>query len=619
MLAWANQIPGISNFQTHRSMESGDGGVRCDVEIQVALTSTGHNTRSALHRDALLVKRRGGLQVFAARVKTAIRTHGAEVYFSQVGRGKLTFIWRESTKYTQFNCHNGQPAAMLLLLQFALDQGAIAKTPMAVLKTTPSVAAVRPPLQDHTNTRTPAVASFASPPSRKRRHPTSSPPKARQLHAPAHHPAAKKTRQLTPEQSQVVQAILDRQNVFFTGRAGTGKSFLLRHIQRILPPAGLICTATTGIAAFHIQGMTLHHFAGLTPADKLHVPDMLASIRRKSDALLRWRQTRTLVIDEISMLGPNPHFNGRVFEALEAIARQLRQSRLFFGGIQLVLSGDFYQLPPVATDKAPAFCFEMDAWKRGITKSISLDQVFRQREAEFVTMLNAIRVGTFTSTMLAALNQRVNADMATHPTHAIHMFTHNTDVLEMNKTRLEALQGPAREYAAIDTYDHVVFCLPMARCRGKLDLLHGSPIPSRIQLKKGAKVMLTKTLAVSTGLVNGACGIVLGFTLDTKLPIVRFNHGPSQVIAFEVFSVCANQVPVASRQQLPLTLAYAISIHKSQGLTFDSAVLHLAKVFECGQAYVALSRLSSLGGLTLAAPLTRQAIRVHPRLQHAPL
>ncbi|KAH9139777.1 hypothetical protein AeRB84_015943 [Aphanomyces euteiches] len=575
--------------------------VRCDVEIQVALASTGQNISTKRFPNAVLSKRNGGLQVFGERSKTAIRTRGVELYFSQVHRGKLTFIWRDGTKFTQYNCSNGSPTEMQALRDFALRQGAIAKT-MQVASTVQ--ATPRPPLRDHTNT----VSNLAedSPPSKKRR---LSPPKARQLHQQK--PVVKRSRQLTPDQVRVIEAVQRNENVFFTGRAGTGKSFLLRRLQRLLSPVGLYCTATTGIAAFHIHGITLHHFAGLRPNDNLHsVSSMLTAIRRHKDALFRWQNARTLVVDEISMLGTY----GRMFEALEAIARALRQSERFFGGIQLILTGDFYQLPPVAEDRQPSsFCFQVDAWKRysplafgsvanicsGITTSISLDQVFRQRDAEFIAILNSIRIGAYSDAMLAKLNARV---AAAPPPDAIHIFTHNDDVIEMNKARLDALQGKAHEYAAIDT--------------GNMELLRGSPVPSLIQLKKGAKVMLTKTLSVAAGLVNGARGVVLGFAPETQLPHVRFDHGHSQVISLEVFAVSANQTVMASRQQLPLTLAYAISIHKSQGLTFSTAAVHLAKVFEYGQAYVALSRLSSLAGLTLTAPLTRQAIRVHPQLSH---
>ncbi|CAK4077998.1 unnamed protein product [Aphanomyces euteiches] len=250
--------------------------VRCDVEIQVALASTGQNISTKRFPNAVLSKRNGGLQVFGERSKTAIRTRGVELYFSQVHRGKLTFIWYVSAS-TRCILNDDD---MQALRDFALRQGAIAKT-MQVASTVQ--ATPRPPLRDHTNT----VSNLAedSPPSKKRR---LSPPKARQLHQQK--PVVKRSRQLTPDQVRVIEAVQRNENVFFTGRAGTGKSFLLRRLQRLLSPVGLYCTATTGIAAFHIHGITLHHFAGLRPNDNLHsVSSMLTAIRRHKDALFRYK------------------------------------------------------------------------------------------------------------------------------------------------------------------------------------------------------------------------------------------------------------------------------------------------------------------------------------------
>ncbi|KAF0711807.1 Aste57867_5065 [Aphanomyces stellatus] len=594
------------------------GGIGCAAEIQVAATATGRNIETKRLPAVSLVKRKGGLQLFAGSYKTAIRASGAEVYCSKVARGRVTFIWyglryrcnerrtqrstsRQADKYTQYDLFNGSSYEMADIVLFAITQGAVAKTPIDAAKTLAAT-----PLS-----KRPPVVVMPSASSKK----ASTMPSSGAMEASDE---VQPTVQLTPPQQQVIEAILSKKNVFFTGRAGTGKSFLLRHIQTVVPAAGLYCTATTGIAAFHIRGMTLHHFAGLQIHDKLDVAGILKSVSGKKSALERWRTATTLIIDEISML------EGALFEALEVVARSLRNSTAFFGGIQLVLSGDFYQvrrrtlslelqscvcplqLPPVPSDKSAfvQFCFEMPAWKRGITRSISLDHVFRQRDSEFVEMLNAIRDGTYTQAMLTALNKRVRANPATHPADTIHMFTHTKDVVAMNTERLAALPGKLHEFPAADS--------------GARDLLRGSAVPPLLQFKQGAKVMLTKSLNVARGLVNGACGEITGFTTETvQWPIVRFDHGVTQPIVFETFSIYANQMPVAARQQLPLALAYAISIHKSQGLTFDKAVLHVDKVFECGQTYVALSRLASLDGLTLAAPLTKYSIRVHPSLAAA--
>ncbi|KDO25955.1 hypothetical protein SPRG_20614 [Saprolegnia parasitica CBS 223.65] len=560
-------------------MENGDAGYRCDLDVQVASTATGQRKSSKSLRGVRILKRAGGLQVLAAGAKMAIRTPSAEVYFSQIQRGKMTFIKRDATTFTQYNLFNGTPDDLIALRDFALTQGAVSKTTMRIVSPLKTLATtMRAPLSDRTNhvLKTPSP----SPAKKLRKRRASSPPRARAL--ASSQPTKRSRVALTSEQQEIIDAVARKENVFFTGRAGTGKSYLLRQLQKRLPQEGLYSTATTGIAAYHIHGMTLHHFAGLSatlPSTKL--ADVVASKQFVSTAC-RWRAAQILIVDEISML------DGDLFELLEGVARKIRKSQAFFGGIQLILSGDFYQLPPVTTDKQAIFCFEAPSWDTGIKATFSLNQVFRQKDPEFITILNAIREGTHTQVdliaalpsrsfsiaqeMLTKLNERVEPAAQINPTQdanddddAIHIFTHNADVLQV-------LHFNTR-------------------------YLFGCPVPTRVVLKKNAKVMLTKTISVANGLVNGSRGVILGFTPGAMLPFVRFTNGISQVIPLEEFGVTANDSVIASRQQvIPLTLAYGISIHKSQGLTFDRAILHLGKVFEYGQAYVALSRISSLQG-----------------------
>ncbi|OQS02677.1 ATP-dependent DNA helicase PIF1-like [Thraustotheca clavata] len=544
----------------------------CDVEVQVASSSTGQRRSSKVVRRVVLLKRAGGIQVCGPGYKAGIRTPGAEVYFSQIHNGKLTLIKRGLDTLTQYNFHNGQMKQLIKIRDFAFKQGAVSKTPVEMQKQIKSVSTPpRKALSDRTNNllHTPSPS-----PLKNKKRKAASPHKARALHGS--NTSKRTSAQFTHEQKEVIEAVAKRENVFFTGRAGTGKSFLLKQLQRRLPKDGLFSTATTGIAAYQIHGMTLHHFAGLTAASNFKLQEVIAAIERKKDALLRWQLAKVLIIDEISML------DGRVFDLLEGVARKIRKTTAYFGGIQLILSGDFCQLPPVSEDKQAIFCFEAKCWDDVIKTKFSLTQVFRQKDEEFIEILNAIREGNQTQTMLSKLNKQVIQvnDDATQAAEldSIHIFTHNIDVLQMNQKHLHALSGVAHEYTAKD--------------RGARDYLTGFPVPSRVILKKDAKVMLTKTLSVTNGLVNGSRGIVLGFTPDAKLPIVRFTNGISQVIGLEEFNVMANDTIMASRHQIPLTLAYGISIHKSQGLTFDRATLHLSKVFEYGQAYVALSRLS---------------------------
>ncbi|KAE9013056.1 hypothetical protein PR002_g14636 [Phytophthora rubi] len=259
--------------------------------------------------------------------------------------------------------------------------------------------------------------------------------------------------------------------------------------------------------------------------------------------------------------------------------------------------GDFFQLPPVgrrargqagvAAPPPPLLCFESSAWVRGVTETIVLKEIFRQRDDEFVRILNAFRVGRPTASMINKLNERYKPNSDSDSDDAIHIFSHNDDVLRTNTRALDELGGKRFNYVSAD--------------RGKTEFLSACPAQAKLSLKKNARVLLIKTLSPVRGLVNGSRGIVEGFTPQSNLPIVRFSNGVTEIIGQEEFTVSVADTVLASRRQLPLALAWATSIHKSQGLSFDAAVLDLSRVFEFGQAYVALSRVRSLEGLRLRA------------------
>ncbi|DAZ98393.1 TPA: hypothetical protein N0F65_000107 [Lagenidium giganteum] len=256
---------------------------------------------------------------------------------------------------------------------------------------------------------------------------------------------------------------------------------------------------------------------------------ILEAIKHKRDAVKRWKTVDLLVIDEVSML------DGQLFDDLEWIARRIRGNTAFFGGIQLVLCGDFFQLPPVVrrtvggVRQRATLCFESEAWSRGIKDIVVLKEVFRQTNPEFIQMLNAFRVGRPTTGMLQTLNQRFRASIDENEEDdaraAIHIFTHNDDVLQTNTKRLDALPGKKYNYLAADT--------------GSVDFLSACPAAATLSLKHNARVMLTKTINAAAGLVNGSRGVVQGFTPQTNLPIVRFSNGTTEIIHHEEFSVRA--------------------------------------------------------------------------------
>ncbi|RLN52913.1 hypothetical protein BBJ29_005455 [Phytophthora kernoviae] len=547
----------------------------------------------------MLVRRRGGLEVMSEdpplHKALKIQAHKYEIYSSYVAMGKLALIRRERTRISQFNLRDGDPKEMLALRDFCFRTGGISKSRFTAAaapasRRPTSSQPVTPVLDRRAGVKRPrsALADLTNSPqspgleARRRRKTSTSPLRPSQRRA-----------SLTNEQECVLQLVAQGKNVFFTGSAGTGKSFLLQHLLRYgcgHAMGRVYATATTGIAAYNIGGMTLHHFAGIDPRAYSTRQELLAQITRKKDAVARWKQARVLVIDEISML------DGRLFDDLEAIARQVRRNAAFFGGIQLILSGDFFQLPPVGRRVrgqsgeqalSPLLCFESSAWVKGIAETVVLKEIFRQRDDEFVRILNAFRIGEPTHVMIEKLNERYQSTTSSDTDDAIHIFSHNNDVLRTNTQALDELGGKRFNYVSTD--------------RGKTELLSGCPASARLSLKKSARVLLIKTLNAARGLVNGSRGIVEGFTPQSNLPIVRFSNGVTEIISQEKFPVRVADTVLASRCQLPLALAWAISIHKSQGLSFDAAVLDLSRVFEFGQAYVALSRVRSLEGLRLRA------------------
>ncbi|KAL3665744.1 hypothetical protein V7S43_019058 [Phytophthora oleae] len=512
----------------------------------------------------------------------------------------MLFCRRERTRITQYNLREGDPEEMVALRDFCIRSGGISKSrivvaahvarrPMQVAPLTPvidrraGIKRSRSPLTDLTNSLQSPGPDERGARRRKTTHHATSP--IRSSH---------RNSKLTAEQERVLELVAQGKNVFFTGSAGTGKSFLLQHLLKSgcgHAMGRVYATATTGIAAYNIGGMTLHHFAGIDPRAHTSRQELLKQISRKKDAITRWKTARVLVIDEVSML------DGCLFDDLEAVARQIRRSTAFFGGIQLVISGDFFQLPPVGrrvrsqgTGSAPApslLCFESSAWVRGITETVVLKEIFRQRDDDFVRILNAFRVGRPTAAMIDKLNERYKPSASSDSDDAIHIFSHNDDVLRTNTRALDELGSKKFNYLSAD--------------RGKTEFLSACPASAKLSLKMNARVLLIKTLNAARGLVNGSRGIVEGFTPQSNLPIVRFSNGVTEVVRQEEFSVSVADVVLASRRQLPLALAWAISIHKSQGLSFDAAVLDLSRVFEFGQAYVALSRVRSLEGLRLKA------------------
>ncbi|KAM7107151.1 ATP-dependent DNA helicase PIF1 [Ciconia maguari] len=385
---------------------------------------------------------------------------------------------------------------------------------------------------------------------------------------------------LSAEQAAVLGAVRSGKSVFFTGCAGTGKSFLLKKIVGSLPPKSTYATASTGVAACHIGGTTLHAFAGIG-SGKAPLEQCI-QLAERPGVRQHWLACQHLIIDEISMV------DGKFFDRLEAVARAVRKRDEPFGGIQLIICGDFLQLPPVCkANEETKFCFQAKSWRKCIHINMELTEVRRQTDKTFVSLLSAVRLGRCTEEVTRLLMQTTANRSERDGILATRLCTHKDDVEITNERRLQQLSGEVHTFEALDS-DPMLVKLIDAQC----------PVGGRVELKLGAQVMLAKNLDLSQGLVNGARGVVVGFESEQRgLPKVRFLCGVTQVIKMEKWVFKGPSGVHLSRQQLPLKLAWAISIHKSQGMSLDCVEISLSRVFESGQAYVALSRARSLAGL----------------------
>ena len=404
---------------------------------------------------------------------------------------------------------------------------------------------------------------------------------------------------LSSEQRHAVNLIRSGKSLFFTGCAGTGKSILLRHIIRALPSETTFVTGTTGLAASLLGGVTINAFAGVGKGEGS--VDTLARCAGRGDSGARWRRARTLIIDEISLM------DGYFFDMLEAVARLIRNTQKPFGGIQLVLAGDFHQLPPVAkTGSVRRFCFEAESWNRCIDSCVELTQVFRQSDRDFIDILADIRKGIANDATIRKLRAaccavqepNLDEDDGILPTQ---LFTHRVAVDEINSRYLEELPGEAVCFESHDSGDTRALA---STCRA----------PQLLVLKAGAQVMLSKNLNGKKGLVNGARGVVSGFTSGGQ-PLVKWASGGSpKPIGREKFVVSIGGNQVAVRLQIPLVLAWAVTVHKSQGLTLDKVDVSLEKAFEPGMAYVALSRSQSLKGLRIRGGIAPAALKADTKV-----
>lgn len=412
-------------------------------------------------------------------------------------------------------------------------------------------------------------------------------------------------------QDQAFEILKTGANVFLTGEPGSGKTYTVnRYIayleERNVDPS---ITASTGIAATHVGGMTVHSWSGIGIRSRLSEWE-LDQLSEKERLVKRLAAAKVLIIDEISMLSRD------TLDAVEAVCRRLKRSSEPWGGLQIIMVGDFFQLPPVeraerapqsedlfvdlaAAESTSAFSYHAPAWKRAKPLVCYLTEQHRQDDESFLSILAAVRRGDVVEELKVVLRERAVSPSEEGITR---LFPKNQNVDAINDKELTKLHGkPYIFEMSSHGFAPVVEGL-------KKNCLS----PETLILKIGAKVMFTKN-AIDGKYVNGTLGEVVDFSRTSGQPIVLTRDGRKIEVGPAEWTIEDQGKVIAALEQLPLRLAWAITVHKSQGMSLDAAVIDLRTAFEYGQGYVALSRVRTLEGLFLEG-FNDRALQVHPEV-----
>ena len=396
------------------------------------------------------------------------------------------------------------------------------------------------------------------------------------------------------KQSLALEILLSGESALLTGPAGTGKTFVLNQFIRASKDEGkyVSVTATTGLAATHLGGTTIHAWAGIGVLDYLpdRFVDHIAKGRREII-----EKTDILIIDEISML------HDYRLDMVDEVCRLVRKAPdVPFGGIQVVMSGDFFQLPPVnrAGSREGGFVVHSDAWRKLNPVILYLDEQFRQREGDaLLDILTSLRANNLRRHHAEKLLERTGYEP---PTDAdlTELHTMNVDVDQINGRRLAELAG-----------DEVQYTQHTTGSANYVENLQRSVLaPVELVLKLGALVMAVKN-DQSKRYANGSIGMVVDFEPATDYPVVQFRNGRTVVMQPDTWELRDGDKKRASISQIPLRLAWAITVHKSQGMTLDAARIDLRKAFVPGMGYVALSRVRDIDNLYLTG-INRTALQM---------
>lgn len=412
----------------------------------------------------------------------------------------------------------------------------------------------------------------------------------------------------TDEQLQIIETIKIGRNVFVTGPGGTGKSTIIQHLINCAEPPisfkTIGVTAMTGAAAVLINGQTLHSFLGIG-LGKESVDTLVTKIMARPKIKKIWDETDILIVDEISML------SSELLTKLNNIAKEVKTNNKPFGGFQLIFAGDFLQLPCIKGN----FCFECEDWDECAFTIFHLTHILRQHDIRFQECLHNARFGKITQENLEYCvshnNLNNHKQFLSDEIKPTKILCHNVDVNEINKRKLEKLPTKEiKEYNADIEYNPNYYN-PYKHKFLFQDITKICNAQPNLSLALGAQVMLLTNIDTKNGLVNGSRGVIVNFT-NEELPVVLFKNNCQLIIDYHKYEIKEGKYLIGTIFQIPLKLAYAITVHKSQGMTLDSAIIDLNGVFEYGQAYVALSRVKDVKSLLLLNAVI-SSFKAHPK------
>ena len=433
--------------------------------------------------------------------------------------------------------------------------------------------------------------------------------------------------ELSIEQQLAFDKYVQGYNIFITGPGGSGKSALIKMIHKhsYTHFKNIQVTALTGCAAvlLNCKAKTLHSWAGIGLGNGT-IDQLVTKIKKNKFAKALWKGTDILVVDEVSMLSL------KLFNILNEIGKAVRGNLKPFGGIQLIFSGDFFQLPPVGDKEEPdtqRFCFESDDWDSVFERScqIQLVKIFRQTDEIYSTILNQIREGRIkrksNDLLLQYVGRPFDSKLVAEPTK---LYPTRNKVENINNTKMSALNTEEKEYKIKYLKDLEITKTQRIKrmeftdkdIQIELEFLANNLICDKeMIIKIGSQIMCIVNIQSETGVevCNGSQGVVIAFCEFTGCPRIKFNNGIERIMTRNIWE--SDKIPGIGISQIPIILAWALTIHKSQGATMDAAEIDVGSgIFECGQTYVALSRVKSLDGLYLTS-FDANKIRINKKVK----